>query len=317
MTQTKTAHLGRIPAGVLLVLLAVFAACLAAAPLDEVGAKSVSRLPSIRAVSEIKNVETALAGMLSDTGESNLSAFFEREAFESARDDLMREEDLNVFDASVRIYTTGLHALIRQGRAVLSDPSLNHLHSLYNVEALPRLGTSYIDIGDDPWGSPYQFFIGPWPEEWGPSVFRIRRVNSNLGPEVNPPRETPEADALTVTIAGEDEESYSVGYPATPDSVIYMWSLGWNGVSDQARFDVTGQYAPPARGHYRPDARDLELGGGDDINSWDRGSTWKDLYEREALIHRWKARAKLFGVGGLVLIALFLLMVKRKRRKTA
>lgn len=317
MTQTETAYLARTARGVPFACLAIFAACLAAAPLGEVSARSVKKPPSMRALSETRAIETALAMMLSDSREQRLTALFEREAFEKARDDLMRQESLNAFDASVRIYTTGLHSLLEQGAGVLADPSLNHLRSLYNVEAVSRLGKSYIEVPADPWGSPYQFFVGPWPEEWGPTVFRIRRVHPNWAQDVHAAPQAPEADALTVLITGEDKESYRVGYPATLDSYVYIWSLGRNGVSDQARFDATGQYAPPARGHYRPDARDRNLGGGDDINNWDSGRTWEDLYRWEKLIHRWKGRVISFGVGGLVLIALLLLMVKRQRGEAA
>lgn len=59
---------------------------------------------------------------------------------------------------------------------------------------------------------------------------------------------------------------------------IYIWSLGANGVSDQPRYDPTHVYAPPARQHYRSDAPDEYLGGGDDVNNWDRNQTFMSFY---------------------------------------
>lgn len=50
------------------------------------------------------------------------------------------------------------------------------------------------------------------------------------------------------------------------------------GVSDQPRYDPTHAYAPPARQHYREDAPDEYLGGGDDINNWDRDQTFMRFY---------------------------------------
>jgi hypothetical protein len=85
-----------------------------------------------------------------------------------------------------------------------------------------------------------------------------------------------DADALTVTVAGESSSTRS--YPATPYHEANIWSLGANGVSDQPRYDPTHQYAPPARQYYRSDAPDEYLGGGDDINNWDKNQTFMRFY---------------------------------------
>ncbi len=60
---------------------------------------------------------------------------------------------------------------------------------------------------------------------------------------------------------------------------VYIWSLGKNKVSDQPRYDPTHMYAPPARSHYREGAPDEYLGGGDDINNWDRDYTFMWFYK--------------------------------------
>jgi hypothetical protein len=140
------------------------------------------------------------------------------------------------------------------------------MDGIFDPEALSRLGSTSVELDEDPWGHPYQFFLGPWPKEWGPIVFRV----------YGEPAEEHVSDSLTVTMS----HGSRAGFPAASTLPIYIWSLGANGVSDQPQFDPTGAYGGAPRAHYRADAADRELGGGDDINSWDSKTSWKPLYPR-------------------------------------
>lgn len=224
------------------------------------------RSPANETLSEIKNAETTLTGMMADS-QRDLDRLFNPDGVTALRADLMQREGLDAFEASVRIYSTAFAALLNHGKnAETAFAEHDEMTGIFDPVVLSRLGSSYMELREDPWGQPYRFFVGPWPKEWGPPVFRVYRN----------PAEKHVADALTVTLADRTR----VGFPATSLLPIYIWSLGANGVSDQPRFDPSGTYAGAPRDHYRADAADNELGGGDDISNWDTETSWEPFYPR-------------------------------------
>ena len=204
-------------------------------------------------------------GIMSDAG-CGLNCLFVPDAVTARRADLIQRGGLNEFEASVRIYSTVMPALLERGKNAASVLTAPDVEGVLDREVVARLGSSYMELREDPWGQPYQFFFGPWPKEWGPPVFRV----------YGDPEKNHVADSLTVTRA----DGTRVGFPADATLPIYVWSLGANGVSDQARFDPSGAYAGAPRDHYRADAADNELGGGDDINTWDSETSWEQFYPR-------------------------------------
>ena len=230
------------------------------------------RSPMTNALSEVKNAETAFTGMLSDAQVNDFSSFFNPDAFTEVHADVMQRESLNAFDASVQMYSVAFMAFLRQGKnaaSALADSDIEGMDRILDSDCVRKLGTSYMELDEDPWGQPYRFFVGPWPWDWGPPVLRIRQRQDVAG--------APTPDALTIDLAG----GQTVGYLAPANVPIYIWCLGENGVCDQAIFDPAGVYAAPAREHYRSDAENKYLGGGDDINNWDPGQSWHPLYARK------------------------------------
>ena len=271
----------------------VFLLPLLVAPSGKVSA-ICSSTPPAKALSTISTIDISLVAMTADARFSRLIEIFDHDAFVDARDALMSRDDLNIFDASVQLHTTALYALLREGKNVLIKPESAHLREILNTDAVQELADSYVNLENDPWDSPYQFFVGPWPEEWGPIVFRRR------GPFANEPLE---ADEYTVTLYTENMEPYQMGRPASRSYGVYIWARGENRVSDQAQFNQTDHDSYPARSHYRLETPDRYLGGGDDINNWDSDMGWKDLYPRKGLRFPYQIYA-VYGVALLVALGL-------------
>jgi hypothetical protein len=238
-----------------------------------------------RANAEISNMELAITKVLSDAGRSSLRDLVAPKVFDEACVAYARQHNLNAFEASVALYTRSTYALLRHGRNALTipvgrnDEVLDHVQRVLNPEVVNSLDTLYMEIEDDPWGNRYQFFWGQWPEKMG--LVPLRRLlmpggSSGLSADQFIDGYGPDGDALTVSIL--DNPSVKQGFPAPRHFDVYIWSFGKNGVPDQPRYDPTHEYAPPARQHYREDARDEYLGGGDDINNWDRDQTFMRLY---------------------------------------
>ncbi len=231
-------------------------------------------------ISEIQNIELALTKLRSDAGRSSLRDLFERDAFEKVCAWYELQYGADAFEARTVVYTRAVRALLISGRGAKlpdarDDDIMINTRKALSADLVHSLGTSYYsDLGNDPWGNPYQIFDGPWPKEMGLRLLRTYRL------PVTPPHLPGDSaptnpDALTVTIAGEHPGIRGVPAEYTD---IYIWSLGANGVSDQPRYDPTHVYAPPARQYYRSDAPDEYLGGGDDINNWDRNQTFMSFY---------------------------------------
>ena len=236
-----------------------------------------------RVQAEISNIELALTKMLRDVGKGSLRDFFDPVAFEQATTAYMAAHNTNLFEASSALYTRATYALINHGRGALTleaswgDSLLKPAQQTLDPAVVSKLGTSYMtSLEDDHWGNPYQIFPGPWPPTMGPVLFRSYRANREFTPTGIPEGTTP-PDQLTVHVPGADLGEQ--GFPALAMEDVYIWSFGENEVSDQPRYDPSHTYAPPARNHYRNNAPDEYLGGGDDLNNWDGDVTFMEHYK--------------------------------------
>jgi hypothetical protein len=227
-----------------------------------------------KAQAEMNGMEIAMTAVLSDAGERDFSGLLNAEEFDRAVEAEMAKSGIGVFRAKTRVYSALAYALMKHGRtaeeALASSSDWSNLAVVLRWELRRYLGNSYMDEfdPDDPWGDPYQFYFGPWDKDDGICPLRIYWDDS---PEAK-------VDRLTVTIEGTDGAQWQVGYEPPLTKVTYIWSFGENGESDQARFDSTGNYEPPASSHYRPDASPEFYGGGDDINNWDKNNSYTHFY---------------------------------------
>lgn len=223
------------------------------------------------AVSEIKGAETALTGMLADAGRSRFTDFLSAEGRDSlnfqrniVRDNLLnRNTSLQAFLAAEDFYTSFFYSLLRQGSSAEAQ---------LDGKIRGKLGTSYMDLGMDPWGNKYRFFMGPIR---GPMPFRSFRLPTEVDSTEyyvwhNAQRnvakaELPGQPPLDKTmIMGKIYYLDFPGYPAPKDLPVYVYSLGPNATAE-ALYTIGSQF------WIEPEF----LGGGDDINNWDNENGWE------------------------------------------
>jgi prepilin-type N-terminal cleavage/methylation domain-containing protein len=255
-----------------------------------------------QAITEISNIELAITKMLSDAGRSNLKDLFNPiELAAYGTPDTWADGD---FEDLVDRYTRATYRLLRKGRGALmpdnpSDPSPSDIVFL-NADVVRTLGTGYFaELGFDPWGKLYQIYPGTWPVTYGPNVFRTYLgpqttdnvlpgdADLTLGDDLSLGINAPEnADIIDIETG---EELPLIGVPASNKMEVYIWSYGTNLVSGQAIFTppATGynpntdpsQYAAtPGRDNYFSEQEPELMGGGDDINNWDRNQTYMRFY---------------------------------------
>jgi prepilin-type N-terminal cleavage/methylation domain-containing protein len=263
--------------------------------------KFIARSRFAKAVSEINNAETALVGALSDTGRSGFREFLTPgvngrqrwldcisfaiagtaapsgycDALPSGPEWTVPSDSLDAVNAALGFYQSFFYELLRQGK---NSPDLR---VYMDPEVRQKLGTSYMDMGNDPWGSRYNFWMGPLR---GPVPLRAYRVLD--GVDVDDPsfstNDTYVFDQGQRTqeqqdLPGQPAEDYTAfqsgfgiaayGYPASRDLPVYIWSSGPNLVNDghlllQIGFGVE-------------DSAPAFLGGGDDPNNWDNEAGWE------------------------------------------
>ncbi|MBL7649656.1 MAG: hypothetical protein JNK74_26065 [Candidatus Hydrogenedentes bacterium] len=226
---------------------------------------------SMKTMAEIQNIELGITKILADSGQSRLRDFFDPPKFEARVAQLIREQSMDPFQASVEIYTSATYVLLRKGRHAL-DPGMADDHqSVLKTDLVEKLGNSYYpDLGLDPWGNLYQILPGPWPADMGPVVFRTY---------LSAYQSTPATDNLIMSgLDFETGEPNTFGFPAPADQTDYIWSFGANLISGQPIYDSSHAYTPPAQQHYEGGQEPELMGGGDDINNWDRNQTFMRFY---------------------------------------
>lgn len=256
-----------------------------------------------RAMTEINGIELALTKLLSDAGRSGLNDLFNMEAIELdyGTYDTWTADD---FDEIRDIMNNTTVALLRAGRGAVRNPnddyqSVNTSPApplgtgarvwLIREDVVTNLGTSYMaELGLDPWGNLYQIYPGPWPTRYGLNVFRSYLApagGTRLPGDPAGPTEDAlslEDDGVNVVLIDDatgDPMNTPIGMPASTKMEAYIWSYGANLVSGQAR------YSPPATGYTANALSNYEggqepelMGGGDDINNWDRNQTFMRFY---------------------------------------
>lgn len=258
-----------------------------------------------RAVAEISGFETALTKMLADSNRSSLHQLFNPEAIQTSVGVANGQFSAAQFERVRAIYSNAFYVLLRQGRGALTAGADNvqtaagnqnvNYASILNQSVVSRLGTSYVDIGLDPWGNLYQFYPGPWPGRNGANIFRIYRRDTSsslpgqggglgtddlsLGTQPNPntggPQGMPDPDTGELTgIVGS--------YPADRNKVAFIYSFGQNLISGQAIYqfnlNTNSQYANQDKTVYYPQQEVSFMGGGDDVNNWDNNRSWEQFY---------------------------------------
>lgn len=243
-----------------------------------------------RAVSEVRNAETALVGALSNTGRSDFRDFLS-DAGRATLNQAVQQIEAGNFAgvrAAADFYREFFYELLRQGR----DSEFIKLN--VDPEVRQKLGTFYMDIGKDPWGQQYNFWMGPLRGQIPLRSFRIVNEDDPDYVELDDPNFTSanayvyDAEARQFALQDlpgqprADDASFqdnsspfgsmfpnlrAYGFPAPDELPVYIWSSGPNALNDaNVLFQMNRGDDVSA-----PDF----LGGGDDPNNWDRESGWE------------------------------------------
>jgi len=195
----------------------------------------IHRDPMARAVSEVRNADLALVKLLADAERKHLRQLFANPA----------EIDRPTLAETIEHQTKLCYELLRKGK----DADLD-----LKPELRQKLGNAYMDIGKDPWGTAYQFYLGPLKCRVNEVPFRSYRGEKYIYDRAafdeaeKRLRNNPEPDA---------DIPPAPGYPAPRDLPFYMFSYGQNRKPEQLPWNGDG---------------------GDDINNWDNETGWSKFY---------------------------------------
>ncbi len=266
----------------------------------------ISRARLTRAVSEVNGMQLSLTAILTDAGRGNLTQLFEKNkvteaGFWPTTTDNPNLFNPEMFENALDLYTRLTYDLIRMGRDCMRSSAGSDVQAFMQHDLLAKLGTNYMDVGLDPWGQVYRIWPGPWrfstvglvsPKRW-PIPFRIFSVEASSGSGASNfavkkdeymLRGGVREDLIEDVFAGiiEDYETWPsrVGLPAEANKPFYIWSYGNNNMNSQMLY--RGVYAEDPldadNGWYNVD-EDGSIGGGDDINNWDSGTSWQRFYQ--------------------------------------
>jgi prepilin-type N-terminal cleavage/methylation domain-containing protein len=223
----------------------------------------INKARGTRAFAEVKNIELAMIKMLTDVNRSDFRGFF-----------MNPPVDLSFCEAQA-IYQQAFYILLRQGRNAETTSDWGVTGLQLNQEVRRRLGTTYMDLGKDPWGQLYYIYPGPygvafgcdasnpcWVDVEGTGLltripFRIHFVDTSV------PGSAPNDGA-----GATDSEGDRVGLPASRSLSVYVFSSGMNQVPNQGC----------SPGYNDSSFGDDFVGGGDDINNWDTDQSWAKFY---------------------------------------
>ncbi|MCX5769428.1 MAG: type II secretion system protein [Candidatus Hydrogenedentes bacterium] len=228
---------------------------------------AIGRARMARAASEIRGAELAIVKMLADVDKQGIDKFFNALPDGRAALPVCVESAMASDVSGEKIYSDIFYELLRRGKAAdfaftgpgegnFIDPALTLVPTVAR-----KLGSSYMDIPMDPWGThPYFFFAGPLTTnrmymdrngENTPSPFRCYRLRDDGSDYVYNDDAKREADAL---MRGNPKPDGGPGYPSAKDLAVYIWSYGDDELNSQAE------------------------GGGDDVNNWDSAAGWSAFY---------------------------------------
>lgn len=221
---------------------------------------AMERAKMARAYSEIKNADLALTKMLTDAERKHFGHFFQN------FDPTIFNDNTGVnYAAAVQAYTTVFYELLRRGKSADVVGVLGPDADL-KAEIRRKLGTSYMDIGKDPWSNLYQFYAGPFSRQVIIYPFRAFRVDENfVYTDIT-------RTELQTEMRGNPPADYAAGFPCPGDLPVYIYSWGGDGVPNQNLDLLLGvQQGGPVE-------ENLTRDGYDDINNWDTQSNWGEFY---------------------------------------
>ena len=251
---------------------------------------------AVKARADIASMESSLVKILSDSGRSSLQQLFNPGNAGTGVNGILgitpgQFITPDQFGRAIELYSRCIYGMLRDGRGVLANDYQiggnfsGNMRSVLNEGVVKRLGTSYIEVTFDPWGNLYNIYPGPWPATNGPIPFRKYRSETSASAGQALPGKGDSPDPLTfIAFDPVSETSSEISFPAARDKVAFIWSAGENSVSGQAIYSPQG-YGPvdvnADKSIYYDTATngDVSLvGGGDDVNNWDNGSSWSPFY---------------------------------------
>lgn len=234
------------------------------------------------AISEIRQIDTGLTGMLADARMSNFRHFFKSQGWLREMDYLIETDHIYMVECIYHVYTPVFYDLLKNGKDAESDA----VRDWIKKDVLRRLGSGYLDVGKDPWNDQlYRFFPGKWKSKYcrdtlgggtrGINAFRTKWADESVPGSVS-------RDMWTKELSVDGEIVH--GWPAPKNMSMYVFSFGSNRVGNQLfyldyDYESFGTYydqSPDYGMEYDMDDPDDAgfLGGGDDINNWDLGQSW-------------------------------------------
>lgn len=264
--------------------------------------KYMAKAKATRAQAEVESIQTSLVKMAGDAGVDNVARLFDKtklytaigtteaavEAFRTAvpRKSILTEAQ---FDLLRETYTNSFYALLREGRLVLTDPAIV---DVFDTDAVQKLGTNYMNLEFDPWGKMYQIFPGPWERsDFGNCIFRTylpeektkdlpgqrRTYDEGEGLMLNDGK--PAGDSVDDPDTGEVLDPV-IGLSAPRDVPAFIYSYGQNLISGQALYRQIDlpDVLPCDKACYESGQEPILMGGGDDVNNWDKGASWGRFY---------------------------------------
>jgi len=254
----------------LLVVIAIIS-ILAAIVTPRVG-KYINKARMTKAMAEVRQAELALTDLMASAGVRDVRQLFTQQTV-GALDDLAA--GMRLYD----LHTDLCYELLRVGRN--ADVGLyNGLQ--FRDEMKAKLGDSYLDLGKDPWGEKYQFYLGPLGRRESAKVgFRSWRVNPESNPDEEELYQPYIYNDYAKAVADQDLPGNPIadgieGFPAPYNLSVYIYSMGDNRVIDQPLGKVVNTNFPLRNVEYGLDL--LYYGGGDDINNWDNQQGWEFFY---------------------------------------
>jgi hypothetical protein len=159
----------------------------------------------------------------------------------------------------------------------------------------------------DPWGGMYKVWPGPWrystvnapsgtrwpipfrifTVESGSNTYAVKKDNFVLKDPSNPiPNAAAVQDQFIADIAPDDAQTLppQMSYPADGNKSVFIWSYGENGRNSQMLYQGMYDLVDPGAGYdqtkqwFYTDGGATDIGGGDDVNNWDTGTSWQRFY---------------------------------------
>ena len=268
----------------------------------------IVRAKLTKAVAEIHSMDMSLTAIVTDAGRGNLGQLIIPANIQEVNGgfwptDVNAFNDLYqssaYFNQAADVYAQIVYDLLRLGRDCLrggiDPPPIAQLY--ISSDIMSKLGTNYMDIGLDPWGTVYRVWPGPW---------RYSRVGASL-PLPTTPQTTRwpipfriftkesggtggtsfavQTDAFSIpkgtlqSLNVEDWETWpdTISLPADGNKNFYIWSYGANSRSSQMIYRA--EYPQDSPWDWYPaDFESADLGGGDDVSNWDTGTSWQRFY---------------------------------------